>query len=162
MKFPEVFQLTTMFVEDKGLTLEGNGGFDSKNTLGGSAFMSAQKNATGEMWKAIPLDNGYFQLTSVFVEDKGLTLEGNGGYDAKNTLGGAAFMSAQKNASGTMWKVLPLDNGYFQLTTLFVEEKGLVLEGNGGFDSKNTLGGAAFMSPQRNASGTMWKVIPVG
>lgn len=161
MKFPEVFQLTTMFVEKKGLTLEGNGGLDPKNTLGGAAFMSAQKGASGEMWKAIPLDNGYFQLTSLFVEEKGLTLEGNGGYDSKNTLDGAAFMSAQKNASGEMWKVIPLDNGYFQLTSLFLEDKGLVLEGNGGYDPNSTLGGAAFMSPQKDASGTMWKVIPV-
>lgn len=161
MNFPATFQLTTMFVEDKGLTLEGNGGLDPKNTLGGAAFMSPQKNASGTIWKVIPHDNGYFQLTTVFVEDKGLTLEGNGGFDSKNTLDGAAFMSPQKNASGTLWKVIPHDNGYFQLTTMFVEDKGLVLEGNGGFDSKNTLGGAAFMSPQRDASGTMWKVIPV-
>jgi hypothetical protein len=162
MDFPEVFQLTTMFVEEKGLTLEGNGGFDPKNTLGGSAFMTEQKNASGTMFKVIPADNGYFYLTSLFVEDKGLTLEGNGGFDSKNTLGGAAFMSAQQGASGEMWKDLPLDNGYYQLTTLFVEDKGLVLEGNGGLDPKNTLGGAAFMSSQKNASGTMWKVIPVG
>lgn len=161
MKFPEVFQLTTLFVEKKGLTLEGNGGLNPNNTLGGAAFMSSQKNASGTMWKAIPADNGYFLLTTVFVEDKGLTLEGNGGYDKNNTLDGAAFMSSQKNASGEMWKVIPSDTEYFQLTTMFVEDKGLVLEGNGGLDPNNTLGGAAFMSPQRDASGTMWKVIPV-
>ena len=161
MKFPEAFQLTTMFVEDKGLTLEGNGGYSDKNTLDGAAFMSEQKNASGEVWKAIPLENGYFKLTTMFVEDKGLTLEGNGGYGKNNTLDGAAFMSGQKNASGEIWKAIPLDNGYFQLTTKFVEDKGLVLEGNGGLSSDNTLGGAAFMSPQKDASGTMWKAIPV-
>ena len=108
MKFPEVFQLTTMFVEDKGLTLEGNGGYGTQHTLDGAAFMSAQKGASGEMWKAIPLDNGYFQLTTMFVEDKGLVLEGNGGLNPDSTLGGAAFMSPQKDASGTMWKVIPI------------------------------------------------------
>ncbi len=159
IKFPSEFKLTTSFVDPKGLHLEGNGGLDPDNTLGGSAFMSPQVNASGTIWKAIALPNGYYQLTTLFVEDKGLVLEGNGGVDSNNTLGGAAFMSPQKDATGTMWKVLPKSNGLFQLTTLFVEDKGLVLEGNGGVDSNNTLGGAAFMSPQTNASGTLWKIV---
>ncbi len=70
-------------------------------------------------------------------------------------------MSPQKDASGTMWKMIPLSNGFFQLTTLFLEDKGLVLEGNGGFDANNTLGGSAFMSPQKDASGTMWRFVAV-
>jgi hypothetical protein len=154
------FKMTTLFVEPKGLFLEGNGGFRPDNTLGGAAFMSPQLNASGTIWKMIPLSNGLFHLTTSFVEDKGLVLEGNGGLDSNNTLGGAAFMSPQRDASGTMWKIIPQPNGFFQLTTLFVEGKGLVLEGNGGFDSNNTLGGAAFMSPQTNASGTMWRFVP--
>jgi hypothetical protein len=154
------FKITTLFVEPKGLFLEGNGGFNPGNTLGGAAFMSPQVNASGTIWKMIPLSNGFFHLTTSFVEDKGLVLEGNGGFDSNNTLGGAAFMSPQKDASGTMWKMIPFPNGLFQLTTLFVEAKGLVLEGNGGFDSNNTLGGSAFMSPQTNASGTMWRFVP--
>lgn len=155
------FFLTTKFVEDKNLHLEGNGGYDSKNTLDGAAFMSSQQNATGTIWKMIELDNGYFQLTTDFVENKGLVLEGNGGLDKKNTLGGAAFMSPQKDASGTMWKKIDKGDGYFQLTTMFKEKDGLVLEGNGGYDAKNTLGGAAFLSSQTNASGTYWKMIEV-
>ncbi len=155
------FKLTTLFLEQKNLFLEGNGGFDPKNTLGGAAFMSGQVNPSGEMWKIIELDNGYFQLTTEFVESKGLVLEGNGGLDPKCTLDGAAFMSPQTDASGTMWKKIPLDNGYFQLTTLFKEADGLVLEGNGGLDPKNTLGGAAFLSGDTKASGTMWKIVPM-
>ena len=158
---PQYFKLTSMFLESKNLFLEGNGGLSSQNTLGGAAFMSPQVNASGTIWKMIPLDNGYFQLTTLFMEDKNVVLEGNGGFDSSNTLGGAAFLSPQTNASGTMWKMIPLDNGYFQLTTMFMESKNVVLEGNGGFDSSNTLGGAAFLSPQTNASGTMWKMIPV-
>ena len=161
VKDPEVFQLTTLFMESRGVVLEGNGGFDSKNTLGGAAFLSPQLNASGTMWKKIPLDNGFFQLTTLFTESKGLVLEGNGGLESKNTLGGAAFMSGQRNASGTMWKEIPLNNGFFQLTSMFMEKKGVVLEGNGGFNSKNTLGGAAFLSGQQNASGTMWKKLPI-
>jgi len=160
MKFPKEFLLTTLFLEEKHLQLEGNGGLNPKNTLDGAAFMSEQQNATGEIWKTIPVGDGYFQLTTLFVEKKGLVLEGNGGLDPKNTLGGAAFMSPQKNATGTMWKAIPLPNGYFQLTTRFMETHGVVLEGNGGLDKNNTLGGAAFLSRQTNASGTMWKVIP--
>ena len=161
VKDPEVFQLTTLFMESKGLVLEGNGGFDANNTLGGAAFLSPQTNASGTMWKKIPLENGFFQLTTLFTEPKGLVLEGNGGFNNQNTLGGAAFMSGQRNASGTMWKKIPLENGFFQLTTLFMESKGVVLEGNGGFDDQNTLGGAAFLSGQQNASGTMWKMLPI-
>lgn len=158
---PAYFRLVSMFLEPKNLHLEGNGGLDPKNTLGGAAFMSPQENASGTIWKMIPLNNGYFQLTTLFMEDKGVVLEGNGGLDPKNTLGGAAFLSPQTDASGTMWKKIPLDNGYFQLTTMFMEDKGVVLEGNGGYGSENTLDGAAFLSPQTNASGTMWKMIPV-
>lgn len=153
------FKLTTLFVENQNLFLEGNGGLNPNNTLGGAAFMSPQVNPSGEMWKMIPKDNGYFELTTMFVEPKGLVLEGNGGYDPHNTLGGAAFMSPQVGASGTLWKKIPLPNGYFQLTTMFVESKGLVLEGNGGCNPNNTLGGSAFMSPQKDASGTMWKIV---
>lgn len=155
------FKMTTAFVESKGLFLEGNGGFDANNTLGGAAFMSSQANASGTIWKMIPLPNGFFQLTTLFVEKKGLVAEGNGGLNPSNTLGGAAFMSPQRDASGTMWKAIPLPNGLFQLTTMFVQDKGLVLEGNGGLNPNNTLGGAAFMSPQRDASGTMWKFVAV-
>lgn len=155
------FQLTSRFLESKNLFLEGNGGLSGDNTLGGAAFMSPQSNATGTFWKMIPLDNGYFQLTTFFMEKDNVVLEGNGGFDAANTLGGSAFLSGQTNATGTMWKMIPLDNGYFQLTSRFLEDKGLVLEGNGGLDPANTLGGAAFMSGQTNATGTMWKMIPV-
>lgn len=95
------------------------------------------------------------------MEDKGVVLEGNGGLSDKNTLDGAAFLSGQTDASGTMWKKIPLKNGYFQLTTMFMQDKGVVLEGNGGLSDKNTLGGAAFLSGQTNATGTMWKMIPV-
>ena len=159
VKFPSQFKLTTQFVESKNLHLEGNGGFDSRNFLNGAAFMSDQVNASGTIWKAIQLPDGFFQLTTLFVEGKGLVLEGNGGANPKNSLGGAAFMSPQRNATGTMWKAIPKNNGFFQLTSRFLESKCLVLEGNGGANPKNSLGGAAFMSPQTNATGTMWKFI---
>jgi len=158
---PQYFKLTTKFLEKKNLFLEGNGGLNDKNTLDGAAFMSGQTNASGTIWKTIPLNNGFFQLTTLFMEDKGVVLEGNGGLSDKNTLDGAAFLSGQTDASGTMWKKIPLKNGYFQLTTMFMQDKGVVLEGNGGLSDKNTLGGAAFLSGQTNATGTMWKMIPV-
>jgi hypothetical protein len=156
----EFFKLTTLFTESKNLFLEGNGGINPSNTLGGAAFMSPQGDASGILWKMIPLENGYFQLTTAFMESKGLVLEGNGGFNPSITLEGAAFLSPDAGASGTMWKMIPLENGYFQLTTLFMESKGLVLEGNGGLNPSITLGGAAFLSPDAGASGTMWKMIP--
>ena len=49
---------------------------------------------------------------------------------------------------------------WYRLTTQFVEAKGLWLEGNGGLDPNNTLGGAAFMSSQTPApTGTFWKLV---
>ena len=160
----KTYRLTTQFVENSGLWLEGNGGFSSDNTLGGAAFMSAQDPApSGTMWKFVDAGDGYYRMTTLFVEPKGLWLEGNGGFNSENTLGGAAFMSPQDPApTGTLWKIVPAGNGYFRLTTLFVESKGLWLEGNGGLNPDNTLGGAAFMSPQDPApSGTLWKFVPV-
>jgi len=157
----QYYFLTPMSVEEQGLHLEGNGGFNPAYTLGGSAFMSSQPNASGTMWKFIESGNGLYFMTTLAVENQGLHFEGNGGVSHDNTLGGAAFMSPQADASGTMWKLTELDNGYFQLTTLFVESKGLVLEGNGGLNPAYTLGGAAFMSPQTDASGTMWTFVAV-
>jgi len=151
--------LTTAFVESKGLHLEGNGGPNPKCFLDGAAFMSPQRGASGTIWKCIPRNNGYFQLTTADVEDRGLVLEGNGGVHPQCQLGGAALMSSQRNATGTFWKAIPRDDGYFQLTTKLLEEKCLVLEGNGGANPKNVLDGAAFMSEQRNATGTLWRII---
>ena len=162
MNFPERFQLTSRFLESQDYVLVGNRGRNAKHTLGGAAFMFVPRTKIpGSIWKAIPIGNGFFKLTTELVHAQGLYLEGNGGYGTQHALDGAAFMHPDANVTGMQWKTIDLNNGYFQLTTRFVEPKGLVLEGNGGRGEKHTLGGAAFMSPQKNATGTMWRILKV-
>ena len=72
-------------------------------------------------------------------------------------LGGAAFMSPDKGGTGTMWKAIPAGRSYCFLTTKFLEDEDLVLEGNKVAEG-STLGGAAFMSPDK-ATGTQWKFM---
>ena len=129
-----------MFVENDGLLLEGNK-LDSGSFLGGAAFMSDQKPIpSGCMWKFIPSEvEGYYNLTTMFVEKDNLFLEGNK-LGENSTLKGAAFMSDQKPIpSGCCWKIVPSDNpDYVLLTTLFVEKDNLFLEGNKLGEKANT------------------------
>ena len=148
--------MTTRFLEDEGFNLEGNRVCDTC-FLGGAAFMSGDSRIpSGMRWKAKKLPNGYYHLTTVFQEPEGKVLEGNK-VTPTSFLGGAAFMSPDKKASGTMWKAIPAGRGYYFLTTRFLEDEGLVLEGNKVAEG-STLGGAAFMSPDK-ATGTLWKFI---
>ena len=125
--------------------------------LGGAAFMSGDSRIpSGMRWKAKKLPNGYYHLTTVFQEPEGKVLEGNK-VAPTSFLGGAAFMSPDKKASGTMWKAIPAGRGYYFLTTRFLEDEGFVLEGNKEAEGSK-LGGAAFMSPDK-ATSTLWKFI---
>ena len=157
--FPEgVFRMTTRFLEEEGFSLEGNRVCDTC-FLGGAAFMLETEEGripSGAQWKAKKLPNGFYHLTTVFQEPEGTVLEGNK-FAPSSFLGGAAFMSPDKGATGTMWKAIPAGGGYYFLTTKFLEDEDLVLEGNKVAEG-STLGGAAFMSPDK-ATGTQWKFI---
>lgn len=152
------FKLTNLFLEEKGLFLQGNLGADPSSTLGGAAYMS-NEDSEHSQWFMIPLDNGHFQLTTLAAHENGLVLDGNGGYDENHKLQGATHMTDDLDAPGTQWKILPLDNGYFQLTTYDSENKGITLEGNGGVSDENFLKGSAFLTPQQKPSGTMWRIV---
>jgi len=166
----EYFALTTAFVECEKLFLESNKVAPGAD-LGGASFMKQRASTntffSGQHWKMVPAGNGYFALTTAFVESEGLFLEGNKVAPGAD-LDGASFMKQRASTntffSGQYWKMVPAGDGYFALTTAFVENEGLYLEGNkvgpGAF-----LGGAAFMSqrPSSNtfSSGQLWKKVSV-
>ncbi len=116
----------------------------------------------GSAWMALPLTDfkGYYHLTTKFVENDNLCLEGNKVAQG-SSLNGAAFMAKRSMATGELWKFIPLGNGYYRMTTRFLEQQDLYLEGNN-VAAGASLGGAAFMAKWSNATGQMWKLIPDG
>ncbi len=147
-------KLTTLFLEKENKCFEGNK-VARGSTLGGAAFMDDCQNVSGQSWKMIPTGGGYFRLTTQFLEKENKCLEGNK-FASGSTLGGRAFMDNCQNVSGQLWKMIPTSNGYFRLTTMFLEKENKCLEGNK-FDFRSTLGGGAFMDNCQNVSGQLWK-----
>jgi hypothetical protein len=62
-------------------------------------------------WKATPVENagGYFYLTSQYLAEKNQVLETTGGNNP-------AVMVNNKWFTGTMWKIVPADDGYYYRT----------------------------------------------
>ncbi|EKU99354.1 hypothetical protein Lepto7375DRAFT_1381 [Leptolyngbya sp. PCC 7375] len=149
------FKLTTMFLEDEGKCLEGNR-LAPESVLEGAAFMDDCQNVSGQFWKIIPADGGYFKLTTMFLEDEGKCLEGNR-LAPDSVLGGAAFMDTCQNVSGQLWKKIPVGDGYFRLTTMFLEDQNKCLEGNR-LAPESVLEGGAFMDDCQNVSGQLWRI----
>ena len=148
--------MTTRFLEDEAFNREGNRVCDTC-TLGGAAFMSGDSGIpTGMQWKAKKLPNGYHHLTTVFQEPEGTVVNGNK-LAPTSFLSGAAFMCPDKTSSATMWKTIPAGRGYYFLTTKFLEDEGLVVEGND-LAKISKLRGAAFMTDFK-ATGTLWMFI---
>ena len=102
--------------------------------------------------------NGWFKLQTMFQAPEGKCFEGNR-FAQGSTLGGAAFMDNCQNVSGQLWRLIPAQDGYFRLTTMFLEGENKCLEGNR-FSPDSTLGGAAFMDNCQNVSGQLWKLVP--
>lgn len=153
-EFSRYQKLTTMFLENENKCLEGNR-VAPGSTLDGAAFMDRCQNVSGQSWKLIPVNDGYFKLTTQFLESENMCLEGNK-FDPSSTLKGAAFMDTCQNVTGQLWKKIPAENGYFKLTTKFLENENKCLEGNKVAPS-STLGGAAFMDDCQSVSGQLWK-----
>lgn len=148
------FRLQSMYLENENKCLEGNR-FEANSTLRGASFMDDCQNVSGQLWKAVEDQNGYFRLQTQFLENENKCLEGNR-VAPGSTLGGAAFMDDCQNVSGQLWKMLPADNGYFRLTTMFLEGEGKCLESNRPAPGAY-LGGGAFMDNCQNVSGQLWK-----
>ena len=151
------FKLQTMFQAPEGKCFEGNR-FAPDSTLGGAAFMDNCQNVSGQLWKFEDAGNGYYRMKTMFQEPEGKCFESNK-IGPGATLGGASFMDNCQNVSGQYWRIIPADNGYVRLTSMFLEGENKCLEGNR-FDPASTLGGAAFMDTCQNVSGQLWKLIP--
>ena len=149
------YKLTTRFLENENKCLEGNR-LNPNSTLSGAAFMDNCQNVSGQLWKKIPVGNDYFRLTTRFLENENKCLEGNR-LNPNSTLEGAAFMDNCQNVSGQLWKEIPVGNGYFRLTTRFLENENKCLEGNR-LNPNSTLEGAAFMDNCQNVTGQFWRL----
>lgn len=153
-EFNGYYLLQTRLLEAENKCLEGN---NIGGDMGGAAFMhDCTIPATGQIWKLVPAGDGYYLLQTQGSETENKCLEGNnvGGGMA----GGAAFMNDCTNpATGQMWKLVPLGDGYYLLQTRLLEAENKCLEGN---NAGGDMGGAAFMSACTNATGQMWKLVP--
>lgn len=100
------FKLNTQASRSKNECLEsGVNGPDVRNRVG--AYMYPCKNESGQSWKATPVGNGYFKLTSQFREKENECLEGNQKAGSK---GGVAFMDSCQNVSGQLWKIKAINS----------------------------------------------------
>jgi hypothetical protein len=151
------FHLTTKLSESTNKCLEGNQVANS-SFLGGAAFMDDCADVTGQFWKMIPADNGYFHLTTALLESRNKCLEGNRVAN-DSFLGGAAFMDDCTDLTGQLWKKVPADDNYFYLTTKFLESQSKCLEGNR-VANDSFLGGAVFMDDCTGVTGQLWTLNP--
>ena len=150
------YKLQTLLSEGRGECLESNS-LTTGATLDGATFMDTCADVTGQLWKLVPLGDGYVQLQSMLSEGRGECLEGNA-VAATSTLEGASFMSPCGNFTGQAWKIYPNGN-HFQLQTQDAESRNECLEGNA-VGATSTLGGASFMSTCDNVTGQLWKLVP--
>lgn len=102
-----------------------------------------------------PNQKGYYNLRTLFTGDD-LSLEANGA--ASRDMNGAAFMSSQRGASGTMWQFVA-DNsqpGWYRLKSQS-QGNNKCLDANGK-DRVHLHGGAVFMENCNYSSGQFWKL----
>lgn len=101
-----------------------------------------------------PNYKGWYYLRTQFTGDE-LSLESNDA--ASKTMNGAAFMSSQKGATGTMWRLVPdsQHKGWYRLKSNHMGE-GKCLECNG--KESDVKGGASFMDDCKNVSGQLWRL----
>ncbi|EKD88999.1 MAG: ricin B lectin [uncultured bacterium] len=158
-EFSGYYTLQTMFLEAENKCLEGNRLADD-SVLSGAAFMNdCTSPTTGQLWKMVPADEGYYTLQTKFFEAENKCLEGNQLAD-DSVLGGAAFMNdCASPTTGQLWKLVPADEGYYTLQTMFLEAENKCLEGNQLADD-SVLGGAAFMNDCASpTTGQLWKLV---
>ena len=100
-----------------------------------------------------PNYKGYYYLRTAFTGDE-LSLESNG--SASNVMSGASFMSSQKGATGTMWKLVPdtKNKGWYRLKSNDQGE-GKCLEANTAGGEKD---GRSFMDACQDVTGQLWRL----
>lgn len=122
--------------------------------LDGGAFMDACQNVSGQRWRFVDMNNGYYKLQNRFLEAENKCLEGNKP-DALSTIEGASFMDDCQDVSGQLWSITPVGDNTFQLQTQFLQPENKCLEGNR-FMHGATLNGASFMDDCGNFTGQIW------
>ena len=141
------FQLTTKAVENQDFVLESF-----------PPMLQKSANNSGMNWKATRGRDGFFRLTSQYLEVKNQVLEGGDGREPVS-------MREDRGVTGTEWKAVPAGNGYYYLTTRFMEMSGKVLDGNVGQTAaarRAPHDGAPYMVDRRDTGqSALWKVIPV-
>lgn len=149
------YYLRTAFTGDD-LSLEANDA--TSKTMNGATFMSSQKGAAGTMWQLVANGDGWYRLKTKST-GANKCLESNG--KESNVKGGAAFMDDCKNASGQLWRLdlVSSNNGdhLYRLRSK-LHQNNQALEGNKQGGDK---GGNSFMNVTQNASGQMWRLVPV-
>lgn len=152
------FKMLSMFQEPNNLCLESNK-VGPGATLGGATFMDECQRVSGQLWKAVPLGNGYYKLNSMFLEQENKCLEGGKPAPGQH-LNGAARMDPCGNFSGQMWRFMRQANGYYKITNMFLEGEGRCLESSTPIATGDPLRGAARMDPCGDYSGQYWKLVP--
>lgn len=103
------FRLQSMFLERENFCLEGSKPFAPGDPLKGAARMDPCGNFTGQNWRFLRKNDGFFQLTNEALEDENHCLEGSAPDAANDPLAGAARMDPCGNFSGQLWKLTPAD-----------------------------------------------------
>jgi Ricin-type beta-trefoil lectin domain-like len=100
-----------------------------------------------------PNYQGYYYLRTAFTGDA-LSLESNG--SSSSTMSGASFMSSQKGATGTMWKLVPdaKNKGWYRLKSKD-QGDGKCLEANSAGGEKE---GRSFMDNCQDVTGQLWRL----
>ena len=153
------FKMQTMFQMPNNRCLESNR-VTPDAAYKGAAFLDRCQNVSGQLWKAVPIGRGWFRLQSQYLEAENFCLEGSKPFMAGDALKGAARMDPCGNFSGQNWRFIPKPDGFYQLTTEFLEEENRCLEGSTPETANDPLSGAARMDPCGNFSGQLWKLIP--
>lgn len=154
----QYYRLQSMYVEDENKCLEGNY-LENGTILNGAAFMDDCQDVAGQLWKIVAVEDGYYFLQTLFLEDEGKCLVGNR-LAQDSVLGGAAFMADCEETPDQLWQFIEAEAGYYYMQTLLSEEEGSCFESNRLADGA-FLEGAAYMDACQNVTGQLWKLMPV-
>ncbi len=140
------FQLQTKQMEEADKCLEGNRAAQGA-ALHGASFMAPRQSVSGQMWKLVPVKDGYFRLQTLFSEKDDLCLEGPKA-DPEAERMGAVFMANSADSDAQLWKLIPAGEGYYRLRNKLLEKDNECLEGNTA-DPKAAVDGAAAHGGER-------------
>ncbi len=152
------FRLQPKSREAENFCLEGNE-VKPGATFDGASLLMKSADVSGQKWKLMADENGYFRLQTAALEGKSQCLDGNTGKGAAS-LGGAVHMAASVKAPAQHWKMIPAANGYFRLQCKSLEKSDKCLEAQAIGPDKSPRG-TALMAKIANSDNQLWKLVPV-